>query len=89
MELVYLYRVIKPVQCVPWSYRTLIVILNELVNHGYLCGVSVHAMFGGSLVVSESRPRVTMEGVAFIEENFMMGKAKAFLKEAKAAVPFV
>ena len=51
-------------------------IMNELVNHGYLCGVSVHAMFGGSLVVSESRPRVTMEGVAFIEEKLHDGQGQ-------------
>ena len=32
---------------------------------------------------------VTMEGVAFAQENSMMGKAKAFLQDAKAAIPFI
>lgn len=31
-----------------------------------------------------------MEGVAFLEENSMMGKAKALLKEAKDVIaPFI
>lgn len=30
-----------------------------------------------------------MEGVAFVQENSMMGKARQFLIDAKASIPFV
>lgn len=63
-------------------------VMKELADHGFLSGVSALPTYGG-FVVDLGRPRVTMEGVAFLEENSMMGKAKAFLKEAKAAIPFV
>lgn len=64
-------------------------VMNELVSHGFVAGIAVMSTPYG-FVVDRRRPRVTMEGVAFLEENSMMGKAKAFLKEAKDVIaPFI
>lgn len=72
---------------VPQGYWTCV--MKELVDHGYVAGMAVMSTPYG-FVVDPKRPRVTMEGVAFLEENSMMGKAKAFLKEAKDVIaPFI
>lgn len=63
-------------------------VMDELVGHGFVAGISVISSPYG-LIVDPKRPRVTMEGVAFLEENSMIGKARAFLKEAKSVIPFV
>lgn len=64
-------------------------VMNELIGHGFVAGIAVMSTPYG-FVVDRRRPRVTMEGVAFLEENSMMGKAKAFLKEAKDVIaPFI
>lgn len=72
---------------IPESYWNAIV--EELVDHRFVSGVNVTRFLGGETMVSSIDPRVTMEGVAFAQENSMMGKAKAFLQDAKAAVPFI
>lgn len=72
---------------IPESYWTSVV--NELVAHRYIVGVEVNSFLSGERMVSSFRPEVTMEGVAFAQENTMMAKAAAFLRDAKAAIPFV
>lgn len=72
---------------IPASYWTSIV--EELVGHGFVAGVNVEHFINGEVPVTPIDPRVTMEGVAFAQENSMMGKAKAFLQDAKAAIPFI
>lgn len=64
-------------------------VIEELVDHGYVKGFEVVRYFSGARDVASDRPRVTMEGVAFAQENSMMGKAKAFLQDAKASIPFI
>ena len=63
-------------------------IVRELVEHGYLTGVSTTQVTTG-LVVDFAKPRVTMDGVEFLMENSMMSKAKQFLIEAKSTIPFI
>lgn len=72
---------------IPESYWTSIV--EQLVSHGYITCVGIEEYFGGERMVSIFRPEVTMEGLAFAEENSMMGKARKFLQDAKAAIPFI
>lgn len=72
---------------IPESYWNAIV--EELVDHGFVSGIKVSHFLNGATMVSALAPRVTMEGVAFAQENSMMGKAKAFLQDAKAAIPFI
>lgn len=63
-------------------------VMEELAEHGYVKGISVLRYIGGRGIEIE-RPRVTMEGVAFAQENTMMERARKFLQDAKAAIPFV
>lgn len=42
---------------------------------------------GNGFVVNFNRPRVTMDGVAFMQENTMMAKARDFLITTKSALP--
>lgn len=59
------------------------------MDHGYIDGVTIHRFFGGDASVTALNARVTMEGVVFAQENSMMGKAKAFLRDAKASIPCI
>lgn len=63
-------------------------VVSELVGHGLIGGVSIARTTMGSMVLP-SAPYVTMEGVQFAQENSMMNKAKRFLQDAKAAIPFI
>ena len=59
-------------------------IMRELSARGYVKGVSFAK--GGAFLTN---PTVTLEGVEFMQENSMMAKALAFLKDAKGALPFI
>lgn len=71
---------------VPETYWALIML--ELIDHGYVKGFVTARSYDPPLITPVD-PTVTMEGVAFAQENSMMGKAKAFLQDAKAAIPFI
>ncbi len=71
---------------VPYPYWFRIV--SELVGNGYLGGVEVRTSKMGA-VISTRDPYVTMQGVALMEENSMMSKALAFLREIKPTVPMI
>lgn len=72
---------------IPRSYW--LAVVEELVDHGYIDGVTIHRFFGGDASVTALNAHVTMEGIAFAQENSMMGKAKAFLRDAKASIPCI
>ena len=61
-------------------------IVGELVEHGYIAGVEVWRS-GRETKVAPSLPRVTMEGVAFAEENSMMAKARKLLLDMRVLLP--
>lgn len=63
-------------------------IVGQMVDHGLLAGVKVWHSDNRTKIAPVS-PSVTMEGVAFAQENSMMGKAKQFLTDVKASVPFI
>lgn len=96
--LAYIYECTKkgerPRDC-EWSAESLGIpelywqhVIDELVGHGYLSGVNV-THTGAGIVINAFDPHVTMEGVQFAQENSMMSKAKYFLQEVKASVPFI
>lgn len=68
-------------------------IVSELVHRRYIKGVTVTHSTSGDGVYLEN-PRITMDGVEFLMNNSMMGKAAAFVKDygghlASLAVPFL
>lgn len=81
------YRCDGSVLHIPYQYWASII--DQLVDHGYVKGFVVIPMFGGELVIDEDNPRITMEGVEFLNSNSMMKKALSFLKETKSALPFI
>lgn len=72
---------------IPYPYWAQI--MHELVEHGYVDGIVVFEDMSGDLIVDVVDPRITMEGVQFLQENSMMQKALRFLKETKSALPFI
>ena len=72
---------------IPQSYWQQIIA--ELVGAHYISGVNIFYSDSDLSVIVAEHPYVTMEGVAFAQENSMMGRAKSFLQEAKAAIPFL
>lgn len=71
---------------IPERYR--MDVLEELAAHRYVSGVSIRHLLGGDIVEFD-RPRVTIEGVQFAQENTMMAKAARILRDAKASIPFI
>lgn len=61
-------------------------IVRELFRRHFITGVTV-VPIGSDVRLTFQRPRVTMEGVAFMQENTMMAKARDFLISTKAALP--
>lgn len=72
---------------IPQSYWKQIV--GEMIDHGLISGITYTKVAGGGIVIEPFDPVVTMEGVQFAQENSMMAKAKKFLQDTKASVPFV
>ena len=71
---------------VPERYWTAIWL--EMVDKGFVKGVLKFSSDDSPQVVVDS-PRVTFDGVEFLNENSMMAKAKEFLKDTKSIVPFI
>lgn len=71
---------------IPEPYWTQIML--ELIDHGFVKGFLVIRR-ASPAVVAPNDPSVTLEGVAFAQENTMMARAKQFLQDAKAAIPFI
>lgn len=61
-------------------------IMRELLRKHFVSGVMVMPV-GTDVRVTFQRPCVTMEGVAFMQENTMMARARDFLASTKAALP--
>lgn len=72
---------------IPQSYWNNIV--EQMMEHNFISGVECTHVFGGETIIDPVNPAVTMEGVQFARENTMMAKAKKFLQDTKAAVPFI
>lgn len=71
---------------IPYTYW--VSIWKQLAAHRYVTGVvSCDTLSGEEIVLQD--PKVTMEGVEFMQENEKMRKALAWLKEIKSALPFI
>lgn len=72
-----------PIQREYWEY-----IFRHLSLDGYLEGVMIIPMAGGCPDrVKIGQLQITPKGIAYLQENTMMQKAKDFLKEIKEIVP--
>ncbi len=64
-------------------------IMREMHRKGYIAGVMVYCSPNNSIQVRLNRPYVTLDGHQYLQENSMMAKARDFMKETKATVPFI
>ena len=62
-------------------------VIGNLYKKGYIDGIIPYDAAGGVTLYILDRPEITMDGVAFLQENSMMQKAKNFLKELKDFIP--
>lgn len=58
-----------------------------LVQAGYVTGVSFDEGAGGDVMMSVSRPRLTLKGLEYLEENSLMKKAYRAVKGIKDIIP--
>ena len=72
---------------IPESYW--VAVMEELVAKGYIVGFKTQGTWGGPQIVVRNEPRITMDGVEYLQENSMMRKAANALKEAKDTIPFL
>ena len=69
------------------SEHRLILILENLVNYGYIDGIKISYSLNNQPLISISYPRLTLSGMDFLENNLSMKKAYRLLKELKEWIP--
>ncbi len=67
------------------SYLNNIVI--ELLENGYIKGITEVRVLGSSPGIKAIDPKITMQGIEFLQENSAMKKAYDFLKSLKEIIP--
>lgn len=74
-----------PLMHIPESYRASV--FEELSERGLIRGVTVTGAYGGGRFVTLGDPRITLDGVEYLNENSMMRKVANSLREAKGTIP--
>ncbi|WP_018659438.1 YjcQ family protein [Allofustis seminis] len=68
-----------------WSY-----IIENLYNQGLVSGVVKSKSWGGNTVMFDiENIKITPLGIEYLTDNSFLEKAKEFLKDIKAIVPFI
>jgi len=58
-----------------------------LVKNGYVEGINIKYGAQGDTIVSVSRPKITMKGLEYLEENSLMQKAANLAKGIADVIP--
>ena len=61
-------------------------IIISLIENDYIKGISIIKMCGQTGIKSTD-PKITMQGIEFLQENSAMKKAYEFLKDLKELIP--
>lgn len=70
--------------------RYWIYIITNMLEMGLITGPVITTTWGNEIIISElDRTQITPLGIEYLCENSFIEKAKNFLKDAKAIVPFV
>ena len=69
------------------SEQRLLSILRMLVEAGLIEGVHIDVDAAGNFMVSESRPRLTLKGLEYLNENGLMQRAMKMAKGIKDSIP--
>ena len=68
-----------------WLY-----IIENLLKDGYIENIALIKTWGNQVIVDNlDQCRITPRGIAYLCENSFIEKAKQFLKDTKAIVPFI
>ena len=68
-----------------WEY-----VLENLLKYGYIEGIKITKLWGNQKTVSElENCMITPTGIEYLCDNSFLQKAKEYLKDIKAIVPFV
>lgn len=68
-----------------WQY-----IMLNMLNQGLISGISVNKAWGKEIIISDlENTQITPTGIEFLCDNSFLAKAKQFLKDTKAIVPFI
>lgn len=68
-----------------WTY-----IMENLFRDGLIEGITLTTAWGEQLIVSGlEKARITPQGIEYLTDNSFLSKARDFLKDIKAIVPFV
>lgn len=69
------------------SERRLILMLEQLKEKNYITGITLVHSVGGHINIAINNPRLTLDGMNFLENNTAMKKAYETLKEIKGWIP--
>ena len=68
-----------------WNY-----VMQNLQESGYIKGISIIKTFGGDVVIGNlDNCQITPDGIEYLCDNSTLSRAKDFLKDVKAIVPFI
>lgn len=62
-------------------------VMESLSNEGYISGAFFSGLLGGAKSAKLIDLKITQKGIAFLQENSLMAKAKDVLKTAKEIIP--
>lgn len=69
------------------SQQRLELLLENLIDDGFVKGITGVRSFNGQIRFSIATPRLTNDGLLYLEENSIMKKAYETLKEARGWIP--
>lgn len=69
------------------SEQRLLSLLRMLVEAGMIEGLAIDIDAAGNFMVSESRPRLTLKGLEYLNENSLMQRAMKMAKGIKYSIP--
>lgn len=69
------------------SEQRLLSLLRMLAKAGLIEGVYIDVDAAGNFMVSESRPRLTLKGLEYLNENSLMQRAVKMAKGIKDSIP--
>lgn len=68
-----------------WTY-----IIENLHNQGLVSGVVINKVWGGDISLIDIKDiMITPKGIEYLTDNSFLNKAKEFLKDIRAIVPFI
>lgn len=67
-----------------WTY-----VMFNLLNDGFITGITVTKLWGKEMIIENLEDcQITPRGIEYLCDNSFIAKAKEFLKDVKAIVPF-